>query len=537
MLTGATLVFLVASHSLLLVQQVQALSLKVHKHHRPATTNSARSFNHNSTGTGRRQLAARLDPEPLDLDNAYDLYYSTDLTIGGQQLSVQLDTGSSELWVRPGNAFTAIQAQVSTNSLSIRYGIGSFTGNITTADVVMGDITIPKQSFLTYTTGAIDNVFKAGLDGMLGLGFDDGSHVHTTVSRNGGGDSGRTLLSNFFVNNPEQPKTMSFAMSRLNDGTDDDGLFMIGEPEPEYAAVKTQPAHPLRINDTPGDFQRWALYLDAIEINGKNITGLQSVVKGAPAGKLVANIDTGTSLGWMPAAAVDAIYKDVPGAVYFSETDQYTVPCMTQLRLAFWFDGVRYPMHPLDVTRVGQSKPDADGNRQYLCTNAFVHMAALAGQTATLDLQLGDSFLRNVISQYDFGDLTDAKTANIRMLTTVPDELAAMNDFLQVRAKQIGVAAPAPVTELPGGTIAGGTPTTSATATSTGTTMTIDPTDAPAPTEVPGTPEQDPSSDGTNSDGSTPETNTPSDTGAASSLAPPLSAAVVLLASLALALW
>lgn len=72
--SGAALAFLAASSSL--VQQAQALSLKVHKHHRPLSTRS--------TGTGRRHLETRADPAPLDLDNLYDLYYSTDLTIGGQ---------------------------------------------------------------------------------------------------------------------------------------------------------------------------------------------------------------------------------------------------------------------------------------------------------------------------------------------------------------------------------------------------------------------------------------------------------------------
>lgn len=396
-------------------------------------------------------------------------------------------------------------------------------------------------AFLSYNTGAIDNVFKAGLDGMLGLGFDDGSNVKTTVQRNTGDDSGRTLLSNFFVDNPEQPHTMSFVMSRLNDGTDDDGLFMIGEPEPQYAAVATAPANPVHVNSAANDFQRWSIYLDAIEINGVNITGMQSIVKGAPAGKLVANMDTGTSLGWLPAAAVDAIYKNVDGAVYFAETDQYTVPCLTEFRLAFWFNGVRFPIHPLDVTRVQQAATaDASGNRPYLCTNAFIHTAALASQTATLDLQLGDSFLRNVIAQYDFGDLANPQSANVRMVSTVPDELAAMNDFLQVRAKQVGVAAPAPVTELPGGAIPTGSPSTSS-ATSTGSTLTVDPTNAPAPTAAPGTDDNgtpsNGSTDGSSTDsGAAPETNDQSGTGSASALAPRLSVAVFVLLSVALCL-
>lgn len=473
---------------LLALQQAQALSLKLHKHRKAAAKKPS----------PRRHLETRAAPDPLDLDNLYDLYYSTDLTVGGQDVSLQLDTGSSEMWVRPPKAFTASTATTSTTSLGIRYGIGSFNGTITTADVEMGDITISKQAFLTYTTGSIDNVFQAGLDGMLGLGFDDGSHVLSSLRRQTNDDSGRTLLTNFYLNNPDQPHTMSFFMSRNNDPTnDDDGLFMIGEPEPEYAAVTQAKPLPVHVNTAANDFQRWSSYLDGIEVNGEMITGLKSVVPGVPTGKLVANLDTGTSLGWIPAAAVDAIYKNIPGAQYFADTDQYTVPCMSAPRLAFWFGGVRFPIHPLDVTR-SQSQLDANGNRTYFCTNAFIHTAALSSQSSTLDMQLGDSFLRNVIAQYDFGDFADHSTANVRMVSTTTDELKALNDFNAVRSKLLGIATPPVVTELPGGPQAPGESTTT-----TGPTVTVPPPDAPHPTPPPGTED--------NTGSGIDETNPPSD--------------------------
>jgi len=83
-------------------------------------------------------------------------------------------------------------------------------------------------------------------------------------------------------------------MSRNNDPqSDQDGLFMVGEPEPEYAAVTTAPAIPVHVNTHANDFQRWSTYVEAVEVNGVNITGAQSVVDGVAAGRYVANIDTG----------------------------------------------------------------------------------------------------------------------------------------------------------------------------------------------------------------------------------------------------
>jgi len=219
-----------------------------------------------------------------------------------------------------------------------------------------------------------------------------------------------------------------------------------------------------------------------MEVNGKNVSLSPSVVRGAASGKLVSNIDTGTSYGWIPKPLVEAIYKDLPGARYYPDTELYTVPCLSQIRLAFWFGGVRYPVHPSDVTTV-QSATDSKGNPTFLCVNTFYYTPALALQSSALDLQLGDSFLRNVVAQYDFGDLVDPKTANIKMVTTLPDELTAMNDFLKERAAATNQPAPPPVTELPGGSTTPANPPPGSS------------TDTPPPTRPPGAPANPNSSD------------------------------------------
>ncbi|KAH7106908.1 acid protease [Auriculariales sp. MPI-PUGE-AT-0066] len=489
------------------LQDAQALSMRLRKHHR-------------NPKTAARGLHRRLDPGPLDIDNLYDLYYSTFLTIGGQELEVQLDTvrvvratsaapsrqarfshrnGSPELWVRAKQDFAA-PVESSNTSLTIRYGIGNFEGSLTNAEVVIGDVKIPQQSFLTYKQGSINNVFQAGLDGMLGLGFDEGSHVLTAQRQKTSDDSGRTLLSNFYVANPDEPRTMSFYMSRASDpDSEDDGVFMIGKPEAAYESVATAPAMPVHVNTHAGDFQRWSTYVDAFEVNGVNISLPTSVVDGAPSNRLVANMDTGTSLAWVPTQIVDAIYKDIPDAHYFADTDQYTVPCLSSVRVAVWFGGQRIPIHPMDLTRV-QSQTNSDGTREYFCTNTFIHTSALATQSATLDMQLGDSLLRNVIAQYDFGTAGNPSTANIRMVSTIKDELASWNTFLQARAKQVGVDAPAPITELPGGS--------TSTPPQTGTTTASD--NGPTPSAPAGAPPTIPSDEST-SDGTSTNDNTSGD--------------------------
>ena len=238
------------------------------------------------------------------------------------------------------------------------------------------------------------------------------------------------------------------------------------------------------------------------------------------------NCPTGTSLAWVPKNIADAIYKDIPGAQYFEDTNQYTVPCLSAPRIALWIGGQRFAIHPQDATRV-QTQTGQDGKRESFCTNTFLYTPALSQQSHTLDMQLGDSFLRNVIARYDFGDPANYATANIRMVTTTPDELAALNSFNAVRSAQVGLPAPPIVTELPGGSVTttgGSNPT--ATVPSTG----------PTPSSPPGAPPTDANSDATNnsngnSNNSSPEEN--KDDGALQLVAAPTLVLAVLLSAVA----
>ena len=71
--------------------------------------------------------------------------------------------------------------------------------------------------------------------------------------------------------------------------------------------------------------------VDAIEVNGTTLT-INSTVAGAPEGKLVGNLDTGTSYVWAPQSVVQAIYGNFPG--YSSTQTQFNVPCFAQVSVA-----------------------------------------------------------------------------------------------------------------------------------------------------------------------------------------------------------
>ena len=67
---------------------------------------------------------------------------------------------------------------------------------------------------------------------------------------------------------------------------------MTGEIDPRYAGISNTATIPTFPQQAPS---RWSLIVDSIIANGKNIP-LKSVVQGAPSGKAVALMDSGTSL-------------------------------------------------------------------------------------------------------------------------------------------------------------------------------------------------------------------------------------------------
>ena len=64
--------------------------------------------------------------------------------------------------------------------------------------------------------------------------------------------------------------------------------------------------------------QHWSIVMDAMKVNGQAFSFNKSRISGTPSGKIVAALDTGFSFPPLPAAAVDAIYSTIPGALFDS---------------------------------------------------------------------------------------------------------------------------------------------------------------------------------------------------------------------------
>ena len=63
----------------------------------------------------------------------------------------------------------------------------------------------------------------------------------------------------------------------------------------------------------------------------------------------------------LPPAVIDAIYGRIPGVSNFTQGQQffYNFSCEYELNVTFMFGGVEFPIHPLDLSAIGDE--DADG--------------------------------------------------------------------------------------------------------------------------------------------------------------------------------
>lgn len=78
------------------------------------------------------------------------------------------------------------------------------------------------------------------------------------------------------------------------------------------------------------------MLLDVISINGNNVT-LNTTGKNVPPGKSVAVLDTGATDGSMPKFIVDAIYSQMPGAVFNASSKEWIIPCNSTADVRFVF--------------------------------------------------------------------------------------------------------------------------------------------------------------------------------------------------------
>ncbi|KIJ62117.1 hypothetical protein HYDPIDRAFT_30669 [Hydnomerulius pinastri MD-312] len=340
----------------------------------------------------------------MTITNESNMEYVGKVNVGGHDFTLTIDTGSSDLWVT-NNQKAKITNTTSTN-VNLTYGIGSADGNIAYAPVSFGGYRIDSQAFVN-----AQKVVDQDGQGILGLGFIGLSEIEQAAKDK----KAQPVMANIFSQNPSTPMFIGLALERSQDGEDTaGGVISVGEYDPQFSKVSGSPKYPVQ----PTSTSRWTISMSGLSVNG-NSFALKSSVQGTKKGEAIALIDSGTSLAYIPEEAVEAIYSPIDGAVHVKNKDQdsWFVPCMSQANVSFTFGSDSYPINPMELTT---PVTITDGGKQYtVCLNAF--RAPLNGKQVDMDFLLGDIFMRNVYSVFNFGNSTtpgdDTKTASIQFLS------------------------------------------------------------------------------------------------------------------------
>ncbi|KAF7288221.1 Acid protease [Mycena chlorophos] len=371
------------------------------------------------SGKSKVSVLASTNDE-VNVDDVHDLIYMANVTVGGQAYTVQLDTGSSDVWIK-GSTSPLPNVNDTSMTYNLTYGIGWVAGHISYGAVEFAGINVASQALLDVSS-ANNPALAYGAEGLVGLGFTSLSSIDNAINKTGA-STGRSLLYNLFQDNPSDPNYIAFALQRDTDSSDTvQGSFSIGEVDPTYSAV---------LNSTPistwpvSEPSRWNVLLEALLLGDGSAIIPNTSVSTAPSNRAVVLLDSGTSYTYVTNEIAQAIYGHIPGA--YLEDSQWVVPCSYEVDVALQIAGEVFPVHPLDMA------PQSSTNTS-LCVGSFVPQAVSVG-AGEFDWLIGDNVLRSFYSVYDFGDFDSSGSMGnpyVRLLSLV-DPTQASKEFHSAR--------------------------------------------------------------------------------------------------------
>ncbi|KAH8081983.1 aspartic peptidase A1 [Cristinia sonorae] len=381
----------------------------------------------------RRSLFSRGPDSIIPVHNTHNAEYISNITLGGRQIPVLLDTGSSDLWVTGNVPNTKDLGK----AVSLNYAVGNAHGDVHTADLQFAGYTVKDQAYLLVEdVSSFKMDIKAqGFEGLIGLGPNSGSTILDKIDDK----SANSVLDRIFSQNTTTANYLTMLLDRLGDhGSNITGTLTVSELAPGYEKIATMPKLPVdKVHRLTDADQHWQVYTDPDGVIGPDGLPIKvkSIVPSAPDNQLVAVFDSGYTFPQVPREMADAIYGRVPGAVYNEVSEIWTVPCGQLINLSFKFGGYEFPVHPLDVSSSDFNMVDATGNP--VCVGSFQPITSAFSLLGEYDIILGMGFMRNVYTLLDYGDWikdssVDRNPPFIQLLS-VTDRAAAKQDFINTR--------------------------------------------------------------------------------------------------------
>ncbi|KLO13868.1 acid protease [Schizopora paradoxa] len=387
--------------------------------------------------TSRRQVQGS---SALTLGHgAANLEYTMPITLGGVNLEVVADLGSTDLIVAAN-----IEESSSTGvPINVSFAIGGGSGVINEVSLVVGDFQIKEQAFVSLESEE-ELPFPPGVSGVFGLGPRFASNILSLLNLSStaepavdqilsSGSSGVGNLITLLLS-----RTLNLTESDFTSGG---GFLTIGSIIESDEDITTQPKIPLFLieEEGVGIQEHWEVLMDANGIIGPDGQPIPttSLFNDTPTtNQLKTVFDSGFALPPVPENVASAIYGRVPGSV-LNQTDGYwMIPCSYELNISFSFGGVKYPIHPLDLSL--PFDPNGDALADDMCIGTFMPSSASSFEKlGELDIILGMPFLRNTYFLGNFGNLTSSQIGSteapyVQLLSTT-DMTTAHKEFVEVR--------------------------------------------------------------------------------------------------------
>ncbi|KZF23980.1 aspartic protease pepA [Xylona heveae TC161] len=269
---------------------------------------------YNKTVPENVAAAASNDGSATATPESYDESYLVPVTIGGQTLNLDFDTGSADLWVFSSELPSSEQAghtvynpsKSSTAKVksgytwSISYGDGSSaSGNVYTDTVNVGGTVVSGQAVELAKKVSSEFVQDTQNDGLLGLAF---SSINTVQPQQ---------QNTFFANAAPSLNSPLFTADLKHDAP---GSYDFGYIDSsKYTGSITYTS----VDNSQGFWQITASgYGVGSSYTSSSFTGIA---------------DTGTTLLLLPDNVVSAYYAEVSGAQYDNSQGGYTFPCSASL--------------------------------------------------------------------------------------------------------------------------------------------------------------------------------------------------------------
>ncbi|KAJ7162014.1 aspartic peptidase domain-containing protein [Mycena filopes] len=399
----------------------------------------------------------------IGLGDNSDLLYTVPIQIGGTTTVVNLDTGSSDLWVITSSCaqhacanargmarLPAASLKTTGGNVTMRYG-DSTTGTYASGPLAMATASIAGVAIDNQLFAAIDDttntVVQFGAAGIFGLGFPSESQIQAAAVINQFGKTGTTdhfiaasyatgpLISRIAQSGALQMPMFSISLQRSTIDISGKGALTLGTL-PDGVDNSSLTWVPVRLYSpaegglTPPTFApnevyplRWEIDLDGVFLDGVEIGASKiPATGGVDTARMSALIDTGNSILRGPSDVVTSILSTISPEYEANVPNSATLACAKAHNLSFKIGGKMFPIDPRDL--IG---PQSAKEAQTCVVDNLVATDA-PGVGALFRWSLGDPFMKSNLVVFHYGNLTHPSQdpPRIGFLSQVPDNAAAL---------------------------------------------------------------------------------------------------------------